>query len=154
MTAVGRKPPFANDRFRPKAVIRVFSALNPQGVSCPAGSPRGDCMRRREFVARLSGVMAAWPFAALAQRLTIPFIGYLHSGSPNERAHHIEAFRRGLEEGGFVDGKDVAIEYRWAEGRYDRLPGLATELVKRKVAVIAAATTPAGVAAKAATSTI
>jgi putative ABC transport system substrate-binding protein len=111
-------------------------------------------MRRREFVARLGGVMAAWPLAALAQWPLLPVVGYLHSGSPSDRAHLVEAFRRGLREGGYLDGKDVAIEYRWAEGRYDRLPGLAAELVKRKVAVIAAATTPAGVAAKAATSTI
>ncbi len=103
---------------------------------------------------RLGSVAAAWPLAALAQRPILPVVGYLSSGSPNERAHHAEAFRRGLKEGGYLDGKDVAIEYRWAEGRYDRLPGLATELVKREVAVIAAGGTPAVVAAHAATSTI
>ena len=94
-------------------------------------------MRRREFVARLAGATLAWPLVARAQR-TIPFIGFLNSGSPNERAHLVEAFRQGLKDGGYVDGKDVAIEYRWAEGRLDRLPALATELVKRKVAVLIA----------------
>jgi putative ABC transport system substrate-binding protein len=111
-------------------------------------------MRRREFVARLAGATLAWPLAARAQR-TIPFVGFLNSGSPNERAHLVEAFRQGLKDGGYVDGKDVAIEYRWAEGRLDRLPSLATELVKRKVAVIIATggNAPA-LAAQAATSDI
>ena len=96
-----------------------------------------------------------WPIAALAQRTTIPFIGFLNSGSPNERAHLIEAFRQGLKEGGYADGKDVAIEYRWAEGRPDRLPRLATELVNRQVAVIVASGSLApALAAKSATSTI
>ena len=97
----------------------------------------------------------AWPLAALAQRGTIPFIGFLNSGSPNERAHLVDAFRQGLKEGGYVDGKDVAIEYRWAEGRLDRLPRLATELANRRVAVIV---TTGGmvsaVAAKSVTTTI
>src|SRR5258706_11080452 len=111
-------------------------------------------MRRREFVAQLASATLAWSLAARAQR-TIPFIGFLNSGSPNERAHLVEAFRQGLKEGGYVDGKDVAIEYRWAEGRLDRLPSLATELVKRKVAVIIATggNAPA-LAAQAATSDI
>jgi putative ABC transport system substrate-binding protein len=111
-------------------------------------------MRRREFAVRLSGAALALPLAALAQRLAIPVVGYLHAGTPSDRAQHVQAFRLGLKEGGYTDGKDVAIEYRWAEGRYDRLPGLATELVKRKVAVIAASSTPAVVAAKAATSDV
>ncbi len=111
-------------------------------------------MRRREFVAQLASATLAWPLAARAQR-TIPFIGFLNSGSPNERAHLVEAFRQGLKEGGYVDGKDVAIEYRWAEGSYERLTGLAKELVDRKVAVIVATggNLPA-LAAKSATSTI
>lgn len=92
-------------------------------------------MDRRRAVALMA---FAWPLAALAQRSPIPFIGFLNSGSPNERAPFVEGFRQGLKDGGYVDGKDVAIEYRWAEGRFDRLPGLATELVNRNVAVIVA----------------
>src|SRR6266849_8169469 len=86
----------------------------------------------------LTAFIVACSSSALAQRGAIPFIGFLNSGSPNERAHFVEGFRRGLKEGGYVDGKDVAIEYRWAEGRFDRLPELATELVNRNVAVIVA----------------
>src|SRR5205809_5288432 len=91
-------------------------------------------MRRRDFVTRFGGALLAWPLATAAQRM--PYIGFLNTGFPNERAHLVEAFRRGLNEGGYVDGKDVAIEYRWAEGRMDNLPQLAAELVKRNVAVI------------------
>lgn len=88
-------------------------------------------MHRRAVLVLLS----AWPLAARAQR-PIPFVGFLNSGAPNERAHLVEAFRQGLREGGYVDGKNVAIEYRWAEGRPERLPKLAAELVERNVAVI------------------
>jgi putative ABC transport system substrate-binding protein len=110
-------------------------------------------MRRRELLG-LGGALLGFPFAALAQRPRVPVVGHLNSGSPSERAHHVDGFRRGLKEGGYVDGQDVFIDYRWAEGRYDRLPQLANDLVNRKVAVIHAASTPAAVAAKAATSTI
>src|SRR3954469_19764619 len=112
-------------------------------------------MRRREFIARLAGTTLAWPIVAMAQRPAVPFVGFLNSGSPNERAHLVNAFRQGLKDGGLVDGKDVAIEYRWAEGDYERLPDLARELVQRSVAVIAATggNLPA-LAAKSATSTI
>jgi putative ABC transport system substrate-binding protein len=103
----------------------------------------------------MGGAVLAWPLAALAQRPAMPFIGFLNSGSPNEYAHLVEAFRQGLKAGGYVDGKDVAIEYRWAEGRYERLPGLARDLVDRKVAVITATGTLApALAAKSATSII
>ena len=116
---------------------------------------RGHSLRRREFVAWLGGAAVVCPFAALAQRPAVPFIGFLNSGSPGERAHLVEAFRQGLKEGGYVDGQDAAIEYRWAEGQIDRLPGLAIELVKRKVAIIVATGGIApGLAAKSATSTI
>ena len=113
-------------------------------------------MGRRAF---LQGVIAfsggsALSFAALAQR-AMPLVGFLNSGSPKERAHLVEAFRKGLAEGGYVEGKDVAIEYRWAEGRSDRLAQLASELVNRKVVVIAATGGVApGMAAKSVTSTI
>jgi putative ABC transport system substrate-binding protein len=112
-------------------------------------------MKRRSFLAVLGTAVAASPLAALAQRPTMPVIGFLNTGSPNERTHLVEAFRQGLKEAGYIDGKDVAIEYRWAEGHYERLPSLASELVRRQVAVIAATggSEPA-VAAKAATSTI
>jgi len=109
-------------------------------------------MQRRQFL--ISSAALAWPLAARAQR-SIPFIGFLNSGSPNERADQMERFRRGLKEGGYVDGQDVAIEYRWAEGRYDRLPHLAAELVERKVAVIVAwGTVGTAQAAKSATASI
>lgn len=94
-------------------------------------------MRRRQFLASIGSTALAWPLAVRAQR-SIPLIGFLNSGSPNERAHLVEAFRRGLKEGGYVDGKTIAIEYRWAEGNAERLPTLAAELVERKVAVIVA----------------
>src|SRR5438128_8394251 len=111
-------------------------------------------MKRRAFVLWLANGALAWPVIAHAQR-TIPFGDFLNSGSPNEREHLVEAFRQGLKEGGYVDGKNLAIEYRWAEGRYDRLPSLARDLVNRRVAVIAATggNAPA-LAAKSVTSTI
>src|SRR5436305_12388366 len=99
-------------------------------------------MRRRQFLAQFGPLALAWPLAARAQR-SLPFLGFLNSGSPNERAHLVEAFRQGLKEGGYVDGKNLAIEYRWAEGRPDLLPKLAAELVERNAAVIVATGSPA-----------
>src|SRR5438045_8783300 len=95
-------------------------------------------MRRRQFLSGVGATALAWPLAARAQR-AIPFVGFLNSGSPNERAHLVEAFRQGLKDGGYLDGKDVAIEYRWAEGRLCRLRALATGRVRRNVAVMLAA---------------
>ena len=111
-------------------------------------------MRRREFIMLIGGA-AAYPLAARAQQPAMPVIGFLSSRSPNESSGVVAAFHEGLQETGFSEGRNVTIAFRWAEGRYDRLPGLASELVDLKVGVLfAAGGPPSALAAKAATSTI
>ena len=150
MTHTGQKP------CQNPALQRAADLIPPNPLSCHPGKGQRmhfDRLRRREFITLLGGA-AGWPAAVRAQQPAMPVVGFLSALSQGQTNHLVAAWKRGLSETGFVDGKNVAIEYRFADGQCDRLPALGAELVRRPVALIVAASPPAALAAKAATTTI
>jgi putative ABC transport system substrate-binding protein len=112
-------------------------------------------MRRRDFIALLGGAAASWPLVSRAQQSALPMVGFINGGSTEGSAHYAAAFRKGLNETGYVEGQNVTVEYHWLEGHYDRLPAVLADLVRRQVVAIATpASVPAALAAEAATATI
>jgi putative ABC transport system substrate-binding protein len=144
LRALGHKPSYRNEPF-------VVALGVPRAGETQV---RIDRVRRRDFVTALGAAAVAWPFVVRAEQRAMPVIGFLAGPAAGGWAPQMTAFRQGLNEAGYVEGRNVGIELRSAEGQFDRLPALAAELVRRRVAVIVAFTTPAGLAAKAATSTI
>src|SRR5262249_39800701 len=146
-------------QYRPKADI-VTSHVLPLRCASLSGwdalfLASGTSMRRRDFIKVIAGSAAAWPLTGRAQQATMPVIGVLHGVAAAQWTDRMVGFHRGLGEAGFTEGRNVAIEYRWAEGQFDRLPAMAADLVSRKVAVISAGAPDVAVrAAMAATKTI